>query len=170
MLTLICQILHNTSVLLYHIEIVCTVSWFYCIFSRQINLDPVSVCCHGLNRRQVCQESSGRPSQYQSPWQPGEEVVNFIQHFLHSTKPSGQPIWSSQLARWVFWGYSVQTQLPNLMWESWYFLGGLRVTDRPIRLMPSVCPLSVCLSTFWFPDSNSNTLPSVNRVVGHRLG
>ena len=39
------------------------------------------------------------------------------------------------------------------------FLGGLSVTNRPIRLMclTFVCP-SVCPSTFSFPDSNSKTL------------
>ena len=35
------------------------------------------------------------------------------------------------------------------------FLGGLRVTNPPIRLM---CPTSVCPSTFSFLDSNSKTL------------
>ena len=34
-------------------------------------------------------------------------------------------------------------------------LGGLRVTNPPIRLM---CPTSVRLSTFFFPDSNSKTV------------
>ena len=35
------------------------------------------------------------------------------------------------------------------------FLGGLHVTNPPIRFM---CPTSVCLSTFSFPDSNSKML------------
>ena len=39
--------------------------------------------------------------------------------------------------------------------EKLWFLGGLRVTNPPIRLM---CTTSFCPSTFSFPDSNSKTL------------
>ena len=54
----------------------------------------------------------------------------------------------------------------------------LYVTNLPIRLMcltvcPFICP-SACLSTFWFLDSDANTLPLINlklnRAVGHHLG
>ena len=48
------------------------------------------------------------------------------------------------------------------------FLGGLCVTNLPM------CPMSLSLSTFWFPEFNTNTLPPIvfklNRVVGHHLG
>ena len=40
----------------------------------------------------------------------------------------------------------------NLVFQ---FLGGLHVTNPPIRLM---CPTSVCPSTFSFPDSNLKML------------
>ena len=50
------------------------------------------------------------------------------------------------------------------------FLGGLCLTNPPIRLM---CVMYACLSTFWFLDSNSNRLLPINlklnRVVGHHL-
>ena len=45
------------------------------------------------------------------------------------------------------------------VWELFStFLGGLHVTNPPIRLM---CPMSDCPSTFLFPDSNSKTLCSI---------
>ena len=57
-----------------------------------------------------------------------------------------------------------------LMTNNIPFLGGLLVTNPPIRLM---CQTSVCPSTFWFPDSNSNMLLPIDlkltRVVGHQL-
>ena len=50
------------------------------------------------------------------------------------------------------------------------FLSRLHVTNLPIRVM---CPTSICPLTFWFPDSNLNTLSifnlKLNRVVEHRL-
>ena len=48
------------------------------------------------------------------------------------------------------------------------FLGGLHVTNLPIRLM---CPTSVYPSTFSFPDSNSKTVSLIefklDREIDH---
>ena len=46
---------------------------------------------------------------------------------------------------------NTHTNMHNML-SLFFFLGGLRVTNPPIRLM---CPTSVCPSTFSFPDSNS---------------
>ena len=54
-------------------------------------------------------------------------------------------VWGVSVFLCVFWGV--------------LFLGGLRVTNPPIRLMcPTSVRPSVCPSTFSFPDSNSKTL------------
>ena len=46
------------------------------------------------------------------------------------------------------------------------FLGGLHVTNPPIRFM---CPTSVCPSTFSFPDSYSKTLCPIEFKLGREI-
>ena len=68
--------------------------------------------------------------------------------------------WLGRIMPLLFCQKSCRILNINILFSQTSFLGGLRVTNPPIRLM---CPTSVCPSVrVWFPDSNLKTVWPIN--------